>query len=250
MLRFPLTVQTFAFDFLDLCLPTGDYSRIKKGPSKYPHQEAICSYILLMEEILNMMFSIRQINMELDSICALFPMPCSARTDSRWGRWAWATENLACVISSLLSYVCDFVGGTQAPPPLEKGRWPAGWRPFRWLLRRRQGERIHELFKESISQHEGPRYGGTLSTGIGKLTLPTLILAHAGMIRRVGIAQGLMGVRDWKIQQKLARPEMERHDCGAHLHHLGCIKQCQHFIDIYHVNWCRISSINSTMPFC
>ena len=24
-----------------------------------------------------------------------------------------------------------------------------------------------------------------------------------------------MGVRDWKMQQKLARPEMERHDCGA-----------------------------------
>ena len=53
-------------------------------------------------------------------------------------------------------------------------------------------------FQESISQHEGPRYSGTLSTGIGKLTLPTLILAHAGMIRRVGIAQGLMGVRDCK----------------------------------------------------
>ena len=28
------------------------------------------------------------------------------------------------------------------------------------------------------------------------------------------------------------------------LHHLGCIKPCKQW-DIYHINWCRISSINS-----
>ena len=28
------------------------------------------------------------------------------------------------------------------------------------------------------------------------------------------------------------------------LHHLGCIKSCKKW-DIYHINWCRISSINS-----
>ena len=28
------------------------------------------------------------------------------------------------------------------------------------------------------------------------------------------------------------------------LHHLGCIKPCKYW-DIYHINWCRISAINS-----
>ena len=32
------------------------------------------------------------------------------------------------------------------------------------------------------------------------------------------------------------------------LHHLGCIKPCK-LRDIYHINWCRISSINS-MALC
>ena len=30
------------------------------------------------------------------------------------------------------------------------------------------------------------------------------------------------------------------------LHHLGCIKPCKYW-DIYHINWCRISSINSSI---
>ena len=44
-------------------------------------------------------------------------------------------------------------------------------------------------------------------------------------------------------------PETERHIVivvmEEILHHLGCIKLCK-FRGIYHINWCRICSINSS----
>ena len=51
----------------------------------------------------------------------------------------------------------------------------------------------------------------------------------------------------WNAQSKMRLPFQTRGSLllmEEILHHLGCIKPCKKW-DVYHINWCRISSINS-----
>ena len=64
------------------------------------------------------------------------------------------------------------------------------------------------------------------------------------VLRRCGCLDGMMGC-DGELLCMIVFVTLLMAEI---LLHLGCIKPCKYW-DIYHINWCRISSINSMKSY-